>query len=312
MEEQINIGENLNTITVSNRYLESLANFVRNMGRKFGQLKDKHLDIMTSPENIKYYVIAFTHKSVNKYNNYEIFEQLGDLCVNKFVVWHAYRKFPQITFSEGHQIAARVKITFGSKNKLGHISKKLNFNNYILVNQNQTEIKVPAMEDLLEDTFESFIGATEYIFDKHIMKSTGYCFIYKILEGIFSDREYVPDFLLDFYILTDPVSNLKELCERDDYREIYPKISYPTLVYESNTEVYQARPNVSTTNVYIQNIDTQERILIGTGTAKNQQYSRIAASKDALVYLEQNYKFVPRDKYETLLSQNIIPAYTIT
>ena len=191
-------------------------------------------------------------------------------------------------------------------------TKRPRLETFMLVSKQIEDNNGRNSDKLLEDTFESFIGATEYIFDKHIMKSTGYCFIYKILEGIFSDREYVPDFLLDFYILTDPVSNLKELCERDDYREIYPKDLYPTLVYESNTEVYQARPNLSTTNVYIKNIETKERTLIGTGTAKNQQYSKIAASKDALLYLEQNYRFVPRDKYETLLSQNIIPAYTIT
>ena len=38
------------------------------------------------------YAKAFTAASANPDQNYEIFEQLGDVSANKFIVWYAYQR----------------------------------------------------------------------------------------------------------------------------------------------------------------------------------------------------------------------------
>jgi dsRNA-specific ribonuclease len=274
--------------------MNRLENFVKKMA-DIGNIKERYKNIMLSPENLQYYVIAFVHKSFNRYNNYEIFEQLGDLSVNKFVVWHGYRKFPQINFSEGPSIAARLKITFGSKYKLGCIGKQLNFDDLILTNnQNIEGIRVPAIEDLIEDTFEAFMGATEYIFDKCLMKHTGYSFVYKILEGIFNNPLYVKDFKIEFSILLDPISTLKELTESPAFYEIFPPKH--KLVY---TDVKQF-DNKTLTTVFLK-MENGKKIELGKGVGTTKKKAKPIASKNALDNIEKIYFLKPKDKFEQLL-----------
>ena len=61
-----------------------------------GNLKDKYVGILTNDQNMKKFSKAFTAASANSKENYEILEQLGDVSANKFIVWYAYRRFPQL------------------------------------------------------------------------------------------------------------------------------------------------------------------------------------------------------------------------
>ena len=63
---------------------------------KRGNLRQKYIDSLTDMESLQQYDKAFTAPSANPEENYEIFEQLGDLSINKFIVWYAYRRFPQL------------------------------------------------------------------------------------------------------------------------------------------------------------------------------------------------------------------------
>ena len=71
---------------------------------KRGKLKPKYIDLLTNDENIKLYGRAFTAQSADPKNNYEIYEQLGDVSANKFIVWYAYRRFPQLECPEGTMV----------------------------------------------------------------------------------------------------------------------------------------------------------------------------------------------------------------
>ena len=302
----IRIGQNRNMITVNSLYINNLINFIKKMA-SIGKIKEKYVEIMVHPDNIQYYVIAFVHKSYNKYNNYEIFEQLGDLSVNKFVVWHAYKKFPQINFPSGTAIAARIKITFGSKVKLGLIGRNLNFSEFIITNP-QSDVRVPAIEDLIEDTFEAFMGATEFIFDKCLMAHTGYSFVYKMLEGIFENPHYVSDFRLDYSILTDPVTILKEMVESPEFYNIFPQSDFPQenkLVYSVSKPKPKFPENIiiSTSTVFLVFINKQ-KMLLGNGSASTKKKSKQIAAKNSLAYLQQTYKLTIKDKYEELLKSN--------
>ena len=61
-----------------------------------GKIKSKYIKILTSEINMNLFSQTFTAASADPVKNYEIFEQLGDLSANKFIVWYAYRRFPQL------------------------------------------------------------------------------------------------------------------------------------------------------------------------------------------------------------------------
>ena len=61
-------------------------------------------------------------------------------------------------------------------------------------------------KDLLEDTFEAFVGCTEYLLDKAYRPGVGYGIVYDILSDIFDE---IP-ISLRFEDLLDPKTRLKE------------------------------------------------------------------------------------------------------
>jgi dsRNA-specific ribonuclease len=280
-------------------YVNKIVEFIKKIA-EIGRFKEKYLNIMLRDENIKYYCIAFTHKTYNKNVNYEIFEQLGDLSINKFLVWHAYRKFPQINFSDGHAIAARIRITFGSNEKLNIIGEKLGLRSLLLFSAADAQHGIP-LESLTEDVFESFIGATEFIFDRCLIRHCGYSFVYNILEGIFDNPHYVTDFKLDYNILMDPVTRLKELTETPQFKNIYPN---QVLEYV-NIPVKKYGKNLIQTKVNLKSNDQDgPKILIGEGTAIVKGKSRPIAALMALNMFESRGLKQIGDKYENLIEAN--------
>ena len=80
-----------------------------------GKLKPEYIDALTNDENMKEYSKAFTAASADPMNNYEIFEQIGDLTANKFIVWYAYKRFPQLNCPLGVKVVARLRINYGAR-----------------------------------------------------------------------------------------------------------------------------------------------------------------------------------------------------
>ena len=168
---------------------------------------DKELiELLLSDKNIECYSSAFTSESIDPINNYQVFEQLGDLSGNKFIVSYFYNRFPQLKCSEGVKIVARLRINYGAKQSFSKIAQNLGFWNFITETK---DIRQREMKKLLEDVFEAFIGVTEYIVDKNEGVGTGYQVVYKILEGIFDEMEIS----LEYDDLYDAKTRLKELCD---------------------------------------------------------------------------------------------------
>lgn len=172
-----------------------------------GKLKKQYIDVLLSDNNIKLYKQAFVHKKDNEMFNYEIFEQKGDISINKFLVWYMYDRFPELNNNpEGVKIVAMLRVKYGSKDVLSNLSKSLGFNKFIIA----TKIKPTEIESVNEDVFEAFIGATEYIIDTHTRIGVGYAIVYEILKNIFDfiNISINPDDLID------PKTRLKELSDK--------------------------------------------------------------------------------------------------
>jgi len=183
-------------------------------------IKEKYVNILLSDENILYYSKAFTNKSaypeLPEYN-YEVFEQIGDLTANKFIVNYMYKKFPQLDCPTCVKIVARLRINYGAKQSFYEIANSLGFWDFIRADEETKKQK----KKLLEDVFEAFFGVTELILDSVFTIGVGYSICYSILENIFNKKVIS----LRYEDLYDSKTILKELFDKGLLKRSY-KLNY--------------------------------------------------------------------------------------
>jgi dsRNA-specific ribonuclease len=219
---------------------------------KNAKIKNHYIDILLDEDGLKKYDIAFTSKSANETENYEVYEQLGDLSANKFIVSYMYRKFPKLKCSECVKIVARLRILYGSKQTFCVIAENLGFWPFISADEEQRNTE---KKKLLEDTFEAFIGVTELMIDEKIRHNVGYAIVYEILHSVFE----TVNISLKYEDLYDAKTRLKELF--DLYNKGDSNIG--TLQYEETKDL---ETRLTTSLVY-QKISPTQRILLGQGVA---------------------------------------------
>lgn len=185
---------------------------------KKGKLKPKYIEQLTNEKGMEAYNYAFTARTADPVNNYERFEQIGDVTANKFIVWYAYRRFPQLDCTEGVKVVARLRINYGAKQFFGPLGEKLGFWPFISAAEDGTErnqyYRNRNKKDLLEDCLESFIGCTEHLLDKAFRPGVGYAIVYDILSSIFDN---IP-MSLKYKDLYDAKTRLKETF--DAYKDL--------------------------------------------------------------------------------------------
>jgi dsRNA-specific ribonuclease len=219
---------------------------------KNAKIKDHYIDALLDEDGFKKYDIAFTSKTANEVDNYEVYEQLGDLSANKFIVSYMYRKFPKLKCSECVKIVARLRILYGSKQTFCVIAENLGFWPFISADEEQRNTE---KKKLLEDTFEAFIGVTELMIDEKIRHNVGYAIVYEILHSVFE----TVNISLKYEDLYDAKTRLKELF--DLYNKGDSNIG--TLQYEETKDL---ETRLTTSLVY-QKISPTHRILLGQGVA---------------------------------------------
>ena len=245
-------------------------------------LKRKYIDLLLSPEGMEIYNTAFTSSSADEYNNYEVFEQLGDLSANKFINWYMYRRFPQLNCPQGVKVVARLRINYGSKQSFWKISQGLGFWDFITASDDERSSK---MKPLLEDTLESFIGATEYFLDSKIRLGVGYAIVYDILASIFDNMPIS----LEYTDLYDEKTRLKELF---DYFKNLGVLKYK----ETKTDMI-----TTSTAYYITGVRT---VHIGQGVASLKSDAQKLAAAQGLKTLERMGYTKPIPEIYAMFSQS--------
>lgn len=200
---------------------------------------------LLTQETLKLYSTAFTSKTANSRHNYEMYEQLGDVTIGKFIINYMYRRFPQLQTPSGVDVIAKLKIKYGAKEQLQLISQSLNFWPLITASNEERE---KDKKKLLEDVFEAFVGCTEYVIDDYISAGNrlnnyggiGYNVLYLILKSIFDDM----DISLEYNILVDPITRLNELITKIE-KEGKGKITYKVVsdIKAHTTTITWFRPN---------------------------------------------------------------------
>lgn len=282
---------------------------------KRGKLKPKYIDLLTDEKSMIQYGYAFTASSADSVNNYERFEQNGDLTANKFIVSYAYKRFPQIDCTAGVKIAARLRINYGSANFFAPLGESLGFWDYISAaeegNMKGMKYRKTKKKALLEDCVESFIGCTEYLLDKAYCVGVGYGIVYDILTDIFNKIQIS----IKFEDLYDSVTRLKETF--DSMKHI------GTWQYINIREDIEGGHSITKSTVYqiplgMQTAPFNRKIApdkfvkeprtgwieIGTGFASNQDDAQKKAAENGIETLRQRgiYK-VPPPEYKYFCEQ---------
>lgn len=256
--------------------------------------------ILLDDSALELYQKAFTHVSYDPVNNYEVYEQLGDITVNKFLVWYFHSRFTTATgvglFNStlGVKIVARLRIKYGSKQFLSDLADQLGFWDHIRISE---AVSYGKRMSILEDVFESFIGVTEYMIDHRVLSSKhhripglGYMCCYQILHNFF---ERIP-IDLSYESLFDAKTRCKELF--DLYKE-----DLGTICYE-----YEKQNNNSVVQIYRQT-PTDRVFISSASSAINKSMAEQQASEEALVVLARQgfVKEIPSE-YKQLLSSVLV------
>ena len=230
-----------------------------------GQLNPKYTNVLL--DNIALYQQAFTATSFDEHENYEMYEQLGDATINKFLVWYFYARFPQLANPKGIKVVARLKTNYSSKNTFSKIAESLNFWPHIRASVQQKETD---KKSLLEDVFEAFFGVTETILDNYFQVGVGYAIVQRILTDIF-DKIHVS---LKYEDLYDAKTILKELFDINK---------------QLGTLIYDYKPREAT----VSRLKDGVKIFIATGVGNLKSDAQQAAAQKALnILAQQGYKRV--------------------
>jgi dsRNA-specific ribonuclease len=255
---------------------------------ELGRLKPQYIQVLLSPKNLQLFGKAFTAASANSTENYEIFEQLGDVSVNKFIVQYAYQRFPQLRCPTGVKVVARLRINYGSASSLAAIAEKLGFWPFISAaedgEQRGQKYRSKHQTDLLEDVLEAIVGCTEQILDQEFRIGVGYAIVYDILKAIF-DKIHIS---LKFEDLIDAKTRMKEVFDAfgtqlGDFKFIDNRVDGQAI-----SRVYQVPPG-QPKYPKRQNIGDEQTfhpqhswIFIGEGTATKKAQAQQEAAEQAI------------------------------
>lgn len=266
---------------------KEFSEFIRNLICSFG-LDSKWEPVLLDSHSLKIYQKAFTHVSYSVSNNYDVYEQLGDITINKFLVCYFHERFPEFNSNFGVKVVARLRIKYGSKAFLSELSDKLGFGKWIRHNEQLSSIGKRL--SMLEDVFEAFIGSTEYILDRKVSSGIGYIVCRKILKTIFDP---IP---IDIHYdsLFDAKTRLKELF--DTKKDVLGVLQYD---YIKNDETQDKGCSINICRVSPEG----HKVFISTASSNiNKAEAEQKASVQALAVLsQQGYSKDIPDEYKQLL-----------
>lgn len=257
----------------------------------------KFVYILNKPDVVKMFSDAFTHETINAYNNYEFYETLGDVTLNKCVLWYISRRFPQINCPDGSDILTKLKIKTIKSESFASIADSLHFWDFISVDQS-LRLNSEKKRAILEDVCEAFFGVLELAIDQEIRQGMGYNVCYKILSALLDKNEIK----ISYDEIVDNKTRVKEIYDA------YSKIMGGTIQYKfqcmyCNAEFMkgvqleehfgkcfriQNNPKVYTSITYHISSDGKGNLKMSTATGKNPQQAEQNAAKQTLLYLTNN------------------------
>lgn len=264
---------------------------------EYGQLNKKTIKTLLTSKyegktGLQLYGQAFTHKSIDKDNNYEYFEWIGDSTANNAICWYLTKRFPQLKQPKAVKILARLKANLGSKHTFEKISEKLGFWDFISSGMDEMkkggetivyEVRQRKKKDLLEDTLESFIGVTNTLIDNIITEGVGFKICYNIIKTLYDDM----DISLKYVDLWDPITRLKEIFDMYCDRGLGGKFSKKNIEAK---EKENENDEYSTWKITVVYSHEGEKYTLGSGChAKKKEAEQMAAKASIKILNESGY-----------------------
>ena len=193
-----------------------------------GSINPETVNQLLDEDGIKHLKVAFTHESfLYSYKNnelinseerdYELYETMGDVTLNKCVVWYLVRRFPQLKKNtNGNQVITELKKNLVSKKIFSEQFRRLNLNNFIRYKEwsyteKSSTKKIMMDMSMMEDVFEAMMGAIEDLIDGRIMVNTGYSVVYNIVSSILDE---IKDISLDLEDIIDSKTKIQEIIHK--------------------------------------------------------------------------------------------------
>lgn len=248
---------------------------------KRGNLSTKQVERFTDVKSMAVFDQAFTSASANETVNYEMYEQLGDVTANKFIVWYMYRRFPQLLHPLGVKVVARLRINYGARQSFCKIGEELGFWDFISASEEDRGRK---KKDLLEDCVESIVGAIEMLVDNATRPGVGNAVVYDILKSVF-DSMHIS---LKYEDLYDSKTRIKELFD-------FHKLKLGALKYQHTRDpengIFTSKAVISDPKHVMNGSDRSLIGVIGVGTATKLKDAEQKAATIGLLKLNR-YGFV--------------------
>jgi dsRNA-specific ribonuclease len=211
--------------------IKGFKNFLKNILINRGNVEEYLIDDLFDYNGLSQIISAFTHSSLTVLNpnntDYEFFENLGDLTVNKCIIWYTHRRFPNLkTDPNGVQIMAEYKKQAIDKQTFRYYSEELGFSQWIryaaIPYKEKDNIKYITLDSSMkEDVFECFFASLEDLIDGKILINTGYSICYNIISSLLDEK----DINLNLESLKDPKTKLQEIFQK--LKQPFPKYVFP-------------------------------------------------------------------------------------
>ena len=250
-----------------------------------GNLTEKYLNILTSSEAMELYSMVFTNSTANPVKNYEMMEMVGDSTCNKCIVWYFFYKYPHLNNKEGVKTIAKLKILYCATTTFSMIADRQGFLPFISAREDRF---LHRKVDTMEDCFEAFFGATEYLLDKYVRQGVGYAICYEIFKSFFD--EIIFD--IRYYKLVDNVTKLKELVDGHPTIIINGR-QHKIMGFEFVKGQYQAKAVGGTVSSSVNLIlDNGQKLEFGRGSGSKAPHANRKAAQDALRRLKFQYGII--------------------
>lgn len=133
-----------------------------------------------SAEYLRQFSEAFTDASVSQKYNYEIAEHVGDATLKHITVKYIDNRWAMDNLSV--QVRSALSQKLYAKNNLARMARELGFEKFITADR---IINI----DMLEDTFEAFLGVAERVIDDIWGMGSGFKCLYNVVASIWDTED---------------------------------------------------------------------------------------------------------------------------
>lgn len=284
------------------------TNFMRYILSTYGNLKPTYVDIFTSPESMRRFEIAFTHKSFDSINNYEVYELWGDGVVNEFVPFYIRWRFPDI---KNVNWFSKLKANLMGKRTLAQIASKHGFDKYIRYKSPGRALGIGHIDrnskdylSLLEDVVEAFMGCLVEVIEMGSYIKNGKKIKFTHGTAIMVCRNILRSFFNSIAISTDYRDVFDSVTRLKQLYELKGKFKWP--ITEGETYVFEYpkdNKGVFTVSVYgwpkgDKMYKPENRVFLAKESSKIKDEAQQKAADMALKVLATTYHIyeVPIDR----------------